>query len=72
MADCLYLGKTGRQCGRPAAPGSPFCFLHGSAVQGDKPSAVAAIRKWAFRVAAALLLTAFALQSYLMLRSLLR
>jgi len=72
MADCLYLGKTGRQCGRPAAPGSPFCSLHSGDALEEGPSATAIIRKWAFRVAAALLLTAFAFQSYLMLRSLLR
>ena len=72
MQRCLHIGSGGSQCSRDAQPDRDLCYLHDDAPVDELTVQATPLRKILFRVAAALLLVIFAVETYHILKALLR
>ncbi|MEE9234948.1 MAG: hypothetical protein V3U28_05895 [Candidatus Acidoferrales bacterium] len=76
MAQCEHLNANGRRCPQEADDGRAFCLRHepGSPIHPSVRGR--SLRRWAFRLAALLLLTIFLIpllvQAYRIVRALIR
>ena len=66
------MGTGGNQCSRDAQSGRDLCYLHDEVPVDGFTGQTPPLRKILFRVAAALLLVIFAVQTYQILKALLR
>ncbi|MFQ5723402.1 MAG: hypothetical protein ACE5G6_02830 [Terriglobia bacterium] len=76
MAQCQHLDANGRRCPQEADEGRAFCPWHEPGSPLPPPLMGKSLRRWAYRLAALLLLTIFLIpllvQAYRIVRALIR